>query len=231
MIALTHIFPLESPCCHFSENRESTIKSVITANVDHCVLKSRNIETLQSLLFQCAVSYATKESNVTYICRQPLSTLPAGVHGMPKPEADVLKTVKFLYLKNVEEVVEFCATVHNRAVGPDLIILDDIDSFIEQLQGPCLEHKAAKLCALLCDAADFITSKNDGSSLLLLSCTDSTNRLASVFRNSGIHVHDIQEVRPNEFKLTTIAEDNHICVDFITQKGELYLQDVHITEK
>lgn len=231
MIALTHIFPLESPYCHFSENRESTIKSLITANVDHCVLKSKNLVTLQSLLFQCALSFATKEASVTYICHQPLNTLPPGVHGMPKPEADVLKNVKFLYLKNVEEVVEFCATVHNRVVGPDLVILDDIDSFIEQLQGPCLEHKAARLCALLRDAVDFINSRNDGSSLLLLSCTDSTNRLASVFRNSGIHVHDIQEVHPNEFKLATVAEDKNIRVDFITQKGELFLQEIHITEK
>lgn len=37
-------------------------------------------------------------------------------------------------MKTVEEVVEFCATIHNRVLSPDLLILDDIESYIEQLQ-------------------------------------------------------------------------------------------------
>lgn len=41
------------------------------------------------------------------------------------------------YLDTVEDVMDFCASVHNREdkVGrPNLIIVDDIGSYIEQLQ-------------------------------------------------------------------------------------------------
>ncbi|XP_048765253.1 uncharacterized protein LOC125673041 isoform X2 [Ostrea edulis] len=186
--------------------------------------------TLQNLLFQCAVSYATKEANVTYICQQPFTNLPPGVHGMPRPEANVLKTVKFLYMKTVEEVVEFCATIHNRVLSPDLLILDDIESYIEQLQGPCLEHKAAKFCALLCDAVNFIKSKNDGPRHLLLSCIDSSNRLVSVFRNSGIQVLNVEEVQPDKFQMTTTTGSKSIGVEFCSQKGEVYLQNFRVKE-
>jgi hypothetical protein len=48
------------------------------------------------LLFQLAVSYASKELSVTFICQKPLSTLPRCVHGMPQPDAKTLSTLKFL---------------------------------------------------------------------------------------------------------------------------------------
>uniref|UniRef100_K1Q7U0 Uncharacterized protein n=1 Tax=Magallana gigas TaxID=29159 RepID=K1Q7U0_MAGGI len=134
MITISHIFPIESPYCQFSGKSESPVNSLITKFTEYCVLKCPNSVTVRNLLFQCAVSHATKESDVTYICRQPLDTLPLGVHGMPRPEADVLKSVKFLYLKTVDEVVEFCASIHNKVVGPDLIVVDDIDGYIEQFK-------------------------------------------------------------------------------------------------
>lgn len=34
----------------------------------------------------------------------------------------------------MDEVVEFCASIHNKVVGPDLIVVDDIDGYIEQFK-------------------------------------------------------------------------------------------------
>lgn len=232
MITLSHTFPIESPYCHISRKSESSVDSLITGHTEFCVLKCPNSAILHNLLFQCAVSQATKESNVTYICRQPLDTLPWGVHGMPHPEADVLKSVKFLYLRTVGEVVEFCASIHNKVVGPDLIILDDLDGYIEQFQGPCLEHQAAKLCSLLCDAVHFINTKQShgGSSCLLLSCMDSSNRLNSVFKNTGILIIDIHEIHSGDYKLSTMQGGNFIGVEFCIQKDAIYLKEFNATE-
>ena len=57
-----------------------------------------------SLLFQLAVSYASKELSVTFICQKPLSTLPRCVHGMPQPDAKTLSTLKFLYVVHMLNV-------------------------------------------------------------------------------------------------------------------------------
>lgn len=231
MITISHIFPIESPYCQFSGKSESPVNSLITKFTEYCVLKCPNSVTVRNLLFQCAVSHATKESDVTYICRQPLDTLPLGVHGMPRPEADVLKSVKFLYLKTVDELVEFCASIHNKVVGPDLIVVDDIDGYIEQFKGPCPEHQAAKLCSLLCDAVHFINTKHGGSCCLLLSCMDSSNHLSSVFKSSGIQIFNIKEIYSGDYRLSFVQGSNSIGVEFCIQKDAVYLREFNATEK
>nr|XP_022291814.1 uncharacterized protein LOC111103091 isoform X1 [Crassostrea virginica] len=233
MITLLHVFPLESEHCR-AKGADHPVHSVVRKNNDICVFQCQNCAVTRSLLFQCAVSYATKESTVIYICRQQVPSLPLGVHGMPSSDSRVLNYISFLYLDTVEDVMDFCASVHNREdkVGrPNLIIVDDIGSYIEQLQGPCQDHKVAKLCALLCDAVHCLNNKQGGSCSLLLSCLRPSQRFTSVYWKMGMQVMDIQENPPGEFALSTVQDDSTLEVEFNLRRGVLFLKRFRVTVK
>ena len=37
-------------------------------------------------------------------------------------------------MTHVDELVQYCASIHTKAVYPDVIIVDDIDTYVEQLK-------------------------------------------------------------------------------------------------
>lgn len=49
-----------------------------------------------SLLFQAAVTHAAQGHHVVFISHEPISRLPLHVHGMPSPDANLLKELKML---------------------------------------------------------------------------------------------------------------------------------------
>lgn len=123
------------------------------------------------LLFQAAVAYASQNYNVTYIRHRPFTRMPLPVHGMLRPEtAGLLKTLTFLYMSNVADVIKFCAAMHTKPLLPDVLIIDDFDYYLSQLTVPTTEASCAKLCAILVDAMSFIKNCHKGLGVLLLGC-------------------------------------------------------------
>ncbi|OWF40749.1 ATPase SWSAP1 [Mizuhopecten yessoensis] len=114
---------------------------------------------ITSLLFQGAVSCGAKDFTVVFICPHPLDKIPSGVHGMPKPEANILQHVHFQYLMSIEELINYCASIHTRSVMPDVIMVDDLNHYLGQEKKG--EHGLAKMCALLLDTVTFISSRKD----------------------------------------------------------------------
>ncbi|XP_052808024.1 ATPase SWSAP1-like [Mya arenaria] len=133
------------------------------------------------LLFQAGVAYASQDLHVTLISRRPLSRMPHSVHGMIRPEAaGNLNTLTFLYMSNVSDLLEYCASVHTRSVTPDILIVDDLDFYLNQLIEPSPEAGCAKLCALLVDTLHFIRQKSPHGALLL-GCTPQHKLWSHIF--------------------------------------------------
>ncbi|KAL3883657.1 hypothetical protein ACJMK2_029898 [Sinanodonta woodiana] len=149
---------------------------------------------VSSLLFQCAVSQANRGVMVTYISPRPFSRMPLSVHGMPCPSAaSSLKTLTFQYLSSPDELVKFCSNVHMRVLHPQVLIIDDLQYYIEQSKGQGQEVAAARLCALLLDAVHFIHKENsDSGCCLLVSCQTKIKSLQAVFRQFKFNIMTIE---------------------------------------
>ncbi|XP_021373656.1 uncharacterized protein LOC110463405 isoform X2 [Mizuhopecten yessoensis] len=172
MEMLCHMFPLTSSWLQItkddvddgnrSEKKKGCDEILQTARTDrshfpHLVLIGHGNVDITSLLFQGAVSCGAKDFTVVFICPHPLDKIPSGVHGMPKPEANILQHVHFQYLMSIEELINYCASIHTRSVMPDVIMVDDLNHYLGQEKKG--EHGLAKMCALLLDTVTFISSR------------------------------------------------------------------------
>lgn len=237
MASLVHMFPLTSPWCKEQDSSSKHIPKLIESLNAHtfpCIIFGENQIGKTTLLFQAAVSYANKDVSVLYICHQPLTKMPLGVHGMPHPDAQVLRNVKFIYMKKTEELIEYCSSVHTKPVLPDVIIIDDVDIYLEQMKEDGIEHGTAKLCALLVDATTFIKGKNDSKHCqLVLSCKDNLKYLQTVFRKFKFSVTHLNGCTDKEsvYKLDFKSRDTDISLLYKMDGSGLYLHSVTEQEK
>ncbi|XP_041353968.1 ATPase SWSAP1-like [Gigantopelta aegis] len=186
MSTLVHMLPLISPWWSSAENL-SDLGRVLLEDKRPVVLIGNKGSGKTSMLFQSAVTYASEGGTVVFICHQPLSQIPLTVHGMPSPDPSVLQSVRFLYMSDVKELVEFCASIHTRACLPSVIIVDNMDSYVHQLKGNCVEHAAAKLCAMLMDTANFIQYKSKKACLVVMSASDTIKSLPSILKQFNMN--------------------------------------------
>ncbi|XP_013384546.1 uncharacterized protein LOC106154661 isoform X2 [Lingula anatina] len=158
-MSMKHIFPFDSHYLKWCHSKVEPINTdILLLSGDHNVGKT-------CLLFQAAVSHASEECHVTYICPSPLSSLPAPVHGMPSPEAKVLQNLKFLYMSSTDELVEYLSELHTSPVVSQVLILDDLDYYVNQIQEHgSSEHSIAMLFALIKDAVVYMKSKHTAGS-------------------------------------------------------------------
>ncbi|ELU04656.1 hypothetical protein CAPTEDRAFT_222939 [Capitella teleta] len=113
-----------------------------------------------NLLFQAAVTHISLGSHVTFICSQPLPHLPLHVHAMPRPQPQVMALLKMMYISNYSDLVKFLASIHNQAVLPEVLIVDDLTGYTAGSQNEASQvHAVARLCALLKDSLHFIHAK------------------------------------------------------------------------
>ncbi|KAH9508669.1 hypothetical protein Btru_049582 [Bulinus truncatus] len=121
-----------------------------------------------SLVFQAAVSAAALGSRVTYICTHPLKRLPCPVHGMVTPEPGIMNNVDLLYFEDTKELLTWLASIHCQTKLPSFIVIEDILNYATQLNNMNLERSLAKLCALITDAAAWLTLNNEAKNCHIL---------------------------------------------------------------
>ncbi|XP_063423791.1 uncharacterized protein LOC134707715 [Mytilus trossulus] len=219
-----YIFPVGcSPWLKSPEETEvnSSEISTIISDTDHLSL---------SLLFQAAVSYASEELDVTFICQKPLATLPKTVHGMPQPDAKTIGTVKFLYLSTEEELTEYCSSVHLKTILPDILIVSDFHHYLSDGHSSLGEHTAARLLALILDTFCYIKNKkNSSNNALLLSCNSSIKWISSVAKKINYSVLKLTE---NEFKESNLEwshQDKQYSLQFVLEE-QFFLKHLSVKE-
>ncbi|CAF0935698.1 unnamed protein product [Brachionus calyciflorus] len=141
-----------------------------------------------SLLFQSCLSSASsnRSKDAVYICKQELSSLPLFVHNMPKPDSgDLLKQIKFKYLKTSEELIEYFAGIHLNKSAPSIIVIEDIIDYINiqkyEQELDCI-RQSMLLSAHIKSAIDFLNLSNDCVCIIgSRQCDEENNRLKQIF--------------------------------------------------
>lgn len=243
MSVLTRMFPLLSEWVSGDKKQlndkirswQKYSRPVVITGPDH-------VDQHHSLLFQCAVSYAKEGNNVTFICQTPVSKLPLPVHGMPKPNPTTLATVKFIYLKTMDEVHNYCASIHELKTCPNVIILDGIDVYIKDLkeQQASEGHKLAKLCALLSDAIHFCQQKTkfgqgdeERQCQLIISSKD-IKTFTNVFQKTGFDIATLKakEICTKSFRLSMDMEDQYVHLNYTVDETKgILLKDINYLTK
>ncbi|XP_014780754.1 uncharacterized protein LOC106876652 [Octopus bimaculoides] len=195
-----------------------------------------------SLLFQCAISYAKEGNHVTYICQEPFTHLPLTVHGMSKPSSASLGMVKFMYLKTLPELYDYCASIHQSVLCPQVIILDGIHFYVQQTKRQQYgeEQEAAQLCAMLMDAVQYCHTRNSSSktfdetqSQLIISCKDS-KFLLPVFQKLNFQIIS-SKVKGDKRRITEMAVETmeeNIFLSYSVEPTEgIYLNDIKCIAK
>lgn len=180
-------------------------------------------------MFQAAVSYASKELNVTFICQKAITSLPRCVHGMPQPDTKTLSTLKFLYLSTEHEVVDYCSTMHLKTVLPDILIVADIHCYFGHGQAAHGEHTAARMLALLKDTIEFIKKKSASTQCkLIVSCNDYIKWINSVATKFSYQILKITEPAELVGRMEWEELDSQHILTFKTDGNQLFLDKISV---
>ncbi|GAB1605058.1 uncharacterized protein LOC115220304 [Argonauta hians] len=233
------MFPVLS---QLMEGDRDTVRQVWGAwhtNALPVVLSAPDTMSVRPLLFQCAISYAHEGNHVTYICQDSFTHLPVTVHGMPKASATVLGMVKFMYVKELEELYEFCASVHLSHICPQVIIVEDIYCYIHQSKRAQSkeEVEVAKLCAMLVDALHYCHTSWSSAEMvpqLLISCQQ-TNHLLSVFQKLNFQIISSKVTggdRTQPRLVMKTAANDTICITYsVDLAEEIRLNNIKCLER
>uniref|UniRef100_T1JKV4 Translocator protein n=1 Tax=Strigamia maritima TaxID=126957 RepID=T1JKV4_STRMM len=135
----------------------SNISSAIEGRC--AVLLHEDALVKDSLTVQCAITYASRDELITFITPKPFYKMPKSVHGMPNATTNTMKNIKFHYFTNVEEIRTYLADIKQPL--PSLIILDQLDLYLQQLKESDWDCAAAKLIGLLIDTLSYIGEKRN----------------------------------------------------------------------
>ncbi|XP_067674443.1 uncharacterized protein [Haliotis asinina] len=228
-MTLFRMFPMTSPWMTPTHSDLDLIKKMAQDKLSGVIVTGPSAVGKTSLLFQCAVTHATENLTVSFICRQPLSRLPLPVHGMPTPEPSVLQSVKFLYLSDASELIGWCANIHMTSCLPEVVIIDDIDMYASDIKKHGVEHDTATVLAMVVDAAAYIRQKNGSCSLVMSSGNGvkAVRSLGTQFNQSVSHVQACKD-SPMVFLLKTpVADGAKLCVTYSMDSSAIrvkYLQ-------
>eukprot|EP01089_Gocevia_fonbrunei_P015377 TRINITY_DN4488_c0_g2_i1.p1 TRINITY_DN4488_c0_g2~~TRINITY_DN4488_c0_g2_i1.p1 ORF type:complete len:218 (+),score=18.12 TRINITY_DN4488_c0_g2_i1:34-687(+) len=123
-----------------------------------------------SLLFQYAYNHVQKfkGSSVWFVCsRQKIqSQLPLFCEGV-SPKQEHLRSIKMKYLEDAESMCYFLSSVHLMTDVPDLLIIDDLSSFIT-LGVPQALNNFCKILAYLKHCYDYLITSQKKSNFMIL---------------------------------------------------------------
>ncbi|XP_046580757.1 uncharacterized protein LOC124288284 [Haliotis rubra] len=229
-MALFRMFPMTSPWMTPANNDLDLIKKMAQDKPAGVIVTGPSTVGKTSLLFQCAVTHATENLTVTFICRHPLSRLPLPVHGMPTPDPSVLQSVKFLYLSDASELIGWCANIHMTSCLPDVVIIDDIDMYASDMKKHGVEHDTATVLAMVVDAAAYIRQKTRSCSLVMSAGNGvkAVHSLATQFHLSVNHVQACKD-SPMDFLLSTPVTDGaKLCVTYTMDSSVIRVRHLQL---
>lgn len=235
MGSLLYMLPLGSPWFQWDENLNAQrTLGILAQDSSNIVIVGDKGCGKTALSFQAAVSMATDNRRVMFIRPQVLSRLPLPVHGMPTPEARALQLMKLWYPDHADELVIWCANVHLHPVLPEAIIVDDFDFYIGHSKDH--EHEAARLCAVLIDAAAFIASKS-GKCHVILTASNRLSSLPSVLNQFNFlfaRVHNLFEEGPQKKyqMISTVHDKTTVTVTYNMTEHKIQLDTAeHVRPK
>ncbi|KAL4232700.1 hypothetical protein ACF0H5_007388 [Mactra antiquata] len=184
-------------------------------------------------LFQAAIAFASKDYHVTCISRCPLTRMPLSIHGMTRPEsAGQLKTLTFMYMNKVSDLIDYYAKLHTKSLLPDVIIIDDFDYYIDQMQEPTPEAGCAKLCAIIQDTANFIQSKSCVG-CVMLGCRNRQKYVPQILRQYKYSLSNITASNPADkiYDLCYKGRQLTLNVNYQIKSSGLFIKDVSMTSR
>ncbi|KAI0228968.1 hypothetical protein LSAT2_020612 [Lamellibrachia satsuma] len=244
--AVQRMLPVTSQWLEWS-SEHSGWNALTTKTSDHVTLITGKQNTLKtSLLFQAAVSYASEGCHVTFISQQPFSCLPWAVHGMPRPNPVIMKRLKMLYLTNYDDLIGYLTTLHQGAMIPSVLVLDDLHLFLhsQNCQDGKQQLAVAKLCSLLVDTAHYLHSSSDTTSGVLISLQDAATAepiMATVERvfKTRWHIHTGESshivANTNEYVLQAVHRtcaqvDCRLLLTFSSDRAEIRLKQISVED-
>ncbi|XP_074662518.1 uncharacterized protein LOC141915037 isoform X1 [Tubulanus polymorphus] len=180
-----------------------------------------------SLMFQSAVSISATGNSIVVILSQPLTKLPASVHGMIVANPNTLLHVKFKYVKTCSELTDYLASIHCSAVAPYQIIIDSLQDFIpNNLNSGHIDDffVLANLCAAIKDAAVYMKTKrsvDDCFPILASSILIPGNLEYNFYHRFFKHlwlISDFMEEDTNGVRITEILPKSFTNEDFMYLK-------------
>ncbi|XP_076445609.1 uncharacterized protein LOC143283309 isoform X2 [Babylonia areolata] len=230
MSSLVHMLPVGSAWCQWDNKRKGQQG---VDSLPHCATLSLIVGEdntgKTSLAFQAAVSLATENHHVMFIRPKVLGQLPLPVHGMPSPQSAALQLLKFWYPDQADEVVKWCGSIHTQALLPDTIIIDDFHVYSAQSKNT--EHGAARLCACLLDAAQWITQSSGQECRVILTAGQGVSSLPSVckqFHFSHIHLTGMRD-KDRVYQLNCVTPTTSMSLTYTMTLQHILLQSVDIT--
>nr|XP_006823330.1 PREDICTED: ATPase SWSAP1-like [Saccoglossus kowalevskii] len=127
-------FPRLQTACESTKSKRDIFGIHLPEEASKCLLVGENGSGKSSLLFQCALSYASEGNKVVYITHSKLQTMPLQVHGTSRPDAMLMKQVQLLYLVDREALLDYLSSIHTIALPPHVIIVDDLDYYCKPSQ-------------------------------------------------------------------------------------------------
>lgn len=115
-----------------------------------CLISFENAGTNRKKLFQEALTQA-KYGKVLYILPEELNELPELSQDISSVSRHYIKMISFLYVKNIEALIESVCTLPEWQNIPSTIILDDLSEY-------CNKKKTQNACGLVAILLDTIRS-------------------------------------------------------------------------
>ena len=100
---------------------------------------------------------AAAGKTVIFISPKQITKLPLLLNGRDQPSVEVLNKIQIIYLANKNDFLEFMASIHLKYKHPiGVLIVDDIDSYYNEMGKRNELGTQAKIFAYLLDAVAFL---------------------------------------------------------------------------
>lgn len=197
---LDHIFPLGSMSTSWTSQdsfREWQEVFSLSHSDNLTMISAAGDEGLpKSLLLQAAITYSSEGCRVAYICPEAFQEMPIPVHGMPVPDASLMKLVQMLYFTKSSQLIEFLSCIHQHLPLPDLLIIEHFDFYADQCENDSAWHFTARLCALLKNSSGYMVSQSTKGSIvpkILVSVKGTSDTRLKICRQFFPHIWIIQK--------------------------------------
>lgn len=159
------LFPIDGKCCKDAKSQEENAspfyyptKRLLGSNSSSkmgMLLSDSNSCHVKALLLQAALTVGTNGRNsATIVTQKPWADIPfdseGGIHGMPQLCHQNLSRVNFVYPANYAELVHYLAALGGLPSDmPDLLVIEDIGSFIDDKEEEEEQKQLTKILACL----------------------------------------------------------------------------------
>lgn len=148
-------------------------------NVTSVLLAGPRDSHKSSFLMQGAVKYAEGGQNVVYITAFEFESLPPPLQGFPKPAPDIFALIKFLYLPNWKDLLQYVFHLHLHALVPTVLIIEALEHYCtnsdtensSSAAATAASH-AALICAALIDGVAVCAKRSKSPAHLIVSLNE-----------------------------------------------------------